>query len=327
MGAVPGRHTRDGEIQLKVVVFGLGSIGRRHARLVTESGEHRILAFRSGSGASGNDLGVRETRDWDDVRLFDPDVAIISNPTSSHVETANRCAGIDCALFIEKPIGSNDTGLDDLLEEVDRRNLVTYVAYNLRHHPVVRYLKEHIPNSGLRHYRSECLSWLPSWRPGTDHVRHYSARKELGGGVILELSHELDLAEYLMGGLSNLRGATGRVSNVTLDAEDYADILFDSSEGAGSIHLNFFSHLNKRTIEVDYPEFSLSGDLVGNSIVKSEKGITVFREEFTVDRDTTYRNQLDYFFQNIENQRMENNLFEAAELFRNILTFQDSSTI
>jgi len=326
VGAVQRYDQSYGDPGLRVVIFGLGSIGGRHARLLLERGGNEMVVFRSGPKSVQNSLGIKEVYDWREVAQFSPEISIISNPTEFHIQTAIKCAEMGSALFIEKPIGSVENGLDQLLEIVDKRKLTSYVAYNLRFHPVVQYLKANTPASGLQHYRSECVSRLPSWRPGIDHLEHYSSRRESGGGVVFELSHELDLAGYLLGDLGDLHGRSGRVGGVTIDAEDFADIQFESAAGVGSIHLNFFSHLNRRSIQMDYDLNSFYGDLIRNKVVKSENGVPIFCKDFSSERDTTYRHQFDYFFDNISNPAMDNNLIEASGLFRKILKFRNANT-
>ena len=90
-------------IRMKVVIFGLGSIGRRQARLLLDNFRHELFAFRSNEGIAPNDLGIKEIYNWEEVEKLNPEVAFITNPTFLHLETALKCAKLGMHLFIEKP--------------------------------------------------------------------------------------------------------------------------------------------------------------------------------------------------------------------------------
>ncbi|MBN4056224.1 Gfo/Idh/MocA family oxidoreductase [Rhodothermus sp. AH-315-K08] len=311
---------------MRILLVGFGAIGRRHAEILLSRPGFEIAALRSGLGNSELNPRIRRLVGWSEVTSFSPEAVFICNPTDQHVGTAARFIDADCAIFIEKPIGAGLAGLDSLLTRVGETGTVTYVAYNLRFHPVVEYLKEAARDLGLCHYRSECTSYLPSWRPGVNHLEHYSAISARGGGVILELSHEVDLADHLMDGLTTLRGRSSRLAGVTHDAEDYSDMEFEAGKGPGSIHINFFSHAPRRRIVMDFTNVTFSGDLLSGRVSRFAKGKSLDVISFDVARNTTYERQLDYFLANLKNPQMQNNLVEAAHLFRKIMAVRESGT-
>jgi predicted dehydrogenase len=153
---------------LRVLLVGLGSIGRRHARLVQRHLRHEIVALRSGTGPEGNDLGIPELHSWREVDEGAFDVALITNPTYLHIDTATHCADLGLPFLLEKPIDCRVAGLEDLLATVRERRLSTYVAYPLRFHPVVRALKARLEECTVLHAGMVCASYLPDWRPGRD---------------------------------------------------------------------------------------------------------------------------------------------------------------
>jgi len=310
---------------MKIVFFGLGSIGKRHARLLLDNFNFKLAAFRSGKGNETNELGLEEIYDWNRVIKFNPCIAFISNPTFLHITTALKCTELNCALFIEKPISMDVDGLNELTEIIKENNIVTYVAYNLRYHPVIEQLKNYCINNKLHYYRSVCTSYLPDWRPGIDHIKHYSSIREEGGGVVLELSHEIDLANYLLGCPLKIKGNTGKSSNVTFNAEDHANIFFESPKGNGHIHLNFFSHQSIRYIDIDFATFSVRGDLINNCISEYKNGNKIFSKNYELKRDDLYLKQLHYFFDNIQNPQMNNNLIEASTLFKEIIQYRETA--
>src|SRR3989344_7928398 len=108
---------------MKIIFFGLGSIGQRHAKILLKGYSHDLYAFRSGVSNEPNPLGIKELSTWEEVSSLRPDVAFITNPTSLHIEIALKCAELDCKLFIEKPVGKDLEGLVKLLEVVKKRSL------------------------------------------------------------------------------------------------------------------------------------------------------------------------------------------------------------
>lgn len=308
---------------LKIIIFGLGSIGRRHALLLSKNyKQHQIYAFRSKTHIGLNQLGLREITSWKEVSRIQPDIAIIANPTALHIKTAVRCARLNCRLFIEKPIGKDLGKLNQLTAIVKEKKLTTYVAYNLRFHPVIKALRKYVNLSKPLHIRVVCSSYLPNWRPGTNYLMSYSANKKLGGGVLLDLSHELDYVNYFVGEIVTFRGKYFRRSSLTVDAEDCADILVETRLCPANIHLNFLSHFSERKIIIDFVGKSIIGDLVNNEILEYKKEVLVKRKKFNGDVSVTYVDQMKYFFKNINNPSMMNSLPEAMSLYRKIVLFK-----
>ncbi len=306
---------------MRVLIFGLGSIGMRYARLLQGIGEHQLYAFRSNS-TSQNPMGIPEVFDWDSVDTIKPEVAFITNPTSLHVKTALACAKRGMALFIEKPIDSTLSNLDDLIGIVRQRNLATYVAYVLRFHPALQAMRTYLRNKKVLHARVQCTSYLPEWREGVDSKLTYSARKDLGGGVILDVSHEFDYIRYLFGEITSIEGHAAKLSHVTQDAEDVMDATVKCGSVFLNMHINVFSRHVERRIQVDTEDGYCEADLVFNRFLcRSIDG----QEEqvYSIGRDDLFRDQLAYFFGNIHNPTMMNNLENAAVLFRTLVHFRE----
>lgn len=308
---------------MKIIFFGLGSIGQRYARILIENYQHDLYAFRSGINDAPNQLGIKELRSWEKVDKLKPDVAFITNPPSLHIETALKCAEISCKLFIEKPIGSNLENLDKLIRFVKEKNLVTYVSYNLRFHPVIKKLKEYMVKQKPLHVRVVCSSYLPNWRPNTDYLNSYSANASMGGGAILDLSHELDYVDYLFGGIKEIMGNFSKVSDITVDAEDYADMLVVGGNIPINIHIDFLSQLKQRYIQIDFNGLTVLGDLIKSEIKEYKGEIMKSSLKLKYQPGQEYNEQINYFFDNIDNPKMMNNLLEAVGMFKKIVSFKN----
>src|SRR5437868_582658 len=138
---------------MKILFFGLGSIGSRHIRILQKKYSHQLFAFRSKKTSIKNELRVKEIYSWEEVEKINPDIAFITNPTALHLDTAALCAELGIKLFIEKPIRSSSKGLNKLQKIVREKNLVTYVAYNLRFHPVLNELKKYFSEHDFLHLK------------------------------------------------------------------------------------------------------------------------------------------------------------------------------
>lgn len=304
-----------------VLIVGLGSIGRRHARILMNDFECDLVAYRSGKGGSGQ-AGIRELHSWRDVARERPDIAFITNPTDLHMQAALRCAGMGMHLFIEKPISCTLRGLGRL-ETLCRRNALTcYTAYCLRFHPVIIKIRTLLRGKKLYHAQVRASSYLPDWRPGEDTRTSYRAYRRQGGGVILELSHEFDYIQYLFGPIGSIRGTYGRRSRLTVDAEDFADALIVLKAGACvNLHLDFFSRVKERSIKVDLEDGCITGDLIRNRVECIFDG----RKRtfaYDLDRDDYMRAQTRYFFRNIGNRHIMNGIAESGGLLRKILEYR-----
>jgi predicted dehydrogenase len=306
----------------RVLVVGLGSIGKRHARLIQQHLPYDLVALRSLRGQERNDLGIPEVYSWEEVDERSFDVALIANPTYLHIDTATRCAERGFHLFLEKPIDCRLAGLDHLLGMVRERELSAYVGYPLRFHPVVRGLKEQLAECKVLHATMISASFLPDWRPNQDYLRVHSRFRDQGGGVFLEMSHALDMAEYLVGPSVQISGTLRRVSDLTADADDCADLVVSHGSATANIHLNLFSRHARRFVEVDTSEGYLRGDLRNASIVGVAGGQTI-SERFQIEADSMYLSQLRYFFDNLGRSDMMNNLAQASSLFRTMIGFRE----
>ncbi|MCK5579887.1 MAG: Gfo/Idh/MocA family oxidoreductase [Candidatus Omnitrophica bacterium] len=308
---------------MKIIFFGLGSIGKRHARILLEKYKHDLYAFRSGTREKGNELNIPEVYSWEEVDAIKPDIAFVTNPTSMHVDVAIACAQMGMHLFIEKPLDSEIEDLGKLLKIVSKKKLATYVAYVLRFHPVVVRLKKYCEKQKPLHMRVACSSYLPKWHPRRDVSKRYSSHKKMGGGVIYDLSHEIDYVEYILGDIMRIKGQFAQRSDITVDVEDYADILVETKKGPANIHINFFSHVNERKVQIDFKDRYIEGDLLKNTVTEYREGQKRKTVEYKGDISTCFEKQIRYFLKNLNNPNMMNSIFEGEGLIRKIYRFKN----
>ncbi len=224
----------------KILIVGLGSIGKRHlriARALYPNADIRVLRHAGPSATPEFADGCLV--DMADALRFAPDAAVIANPAPFHLGTALPLARAGIHLLIEKPLAAESMGVQELLEEEALQRTVVMVGYNLRHLPSLQAFRQ-LLNEGnigpLWSVRAETGQYLPSWRPGADYRDGVSAQRRLGGGVLLELSHEIDYLRWIFGEICWVQATLRRQSSLEIDVEDTAHLLLgfgDSEEGGG----------------------------------------------------------------------------------------------
>jgi glutamate-1-semialdehyde aminotransferase/spore coat polysaccharide biosynthesis protein SpsF (cytidylyltransferase family)/predicted dehydrogenase len=242
----------------RTLVVGCGSIGRRHAKNLRSLGLQHLAFCDTSSDALGR---CREECDgdfFDDsgqaLQEFLPDIVLICTPPVYHVEGALAALRAGAHVFIEKPLSHESSGIQALITEARRSSRRVQVGYNLRFHPGLRILKELIDSGklGRVHWLNvEAGQYLPDWRPWQNYRESYSARQELGGGIILDGSHELDYICWLLGRPTEVICRAEHLSNLEVNVEDSAWLyLTFHNQRRVELHLDFVQRAYTRTCKV-----------------------------------------------------------------------------
>lgn len=274
---------------LRALVVGLGSIGQRHVRnlrallgadvelfALRSRGLTRVVGERAVVDEHANvaeRYRITELRRLEDAIAARPDVAFICNPTRLHVPVAQALADAGCHLFLEKPIADDMTGVDALAETVHSRGLVAMVGCQMRFHPCLQRLHQLLAVGALGRVTAARLAigeYMPGWHPYEDYRSSYAARRDLGGGVILTLIHEIDYAYWLFGQPSQLYAVGGRLSDLEIDVEDTASILMRCRAGDRPlpvhVQMSFLERPPMRRCEVVGDAGKVVVDLVANTL-------------------------------------------------------------
>ncbi len=239
----------------KILVVGLGSIGRRHVRNIKAACEDCLIAVlrqHSKDSNLGDIAGMVSDVFFseEDALCWRPDAVIISNPAPFHIKTAEVFARHNCHLFIEKPLSVSMEGVDELLFECNNRRLIVMIGYVLRFLAPLRLVKEVLDKGRIGRPLSIYVSvgrFLPKWRSGTDYRKNVSARRDLGGGPVFELSHELDYARWLIGEVDRVSAVIDKVSKLEIDVEDIAEITLRFRNNAiGHVHMDMLDRAGNR---------------------------------------------------------------------------------
>jgi predicted dehydrogenase len=230
---------------MKFLIAGLGSIGRRHLRNLVALGERDIILYRSGcSTLSDDDLaGFPVETDLQTALAQRPDGVVISNPTALHLDVAIPAAEAGCHLLLEKPISHTMERIDELKAAVARRGCQVLLGFQFRFHPGLQQVARLIAEEAIGRPLSVRANWgeyLPGWHPWEDYRHGYSARSDLGGGVVLTLCHPLDYLCWLFGDMDALWAFEGKLGDLDLSVEDTAEIGMRFCSGVlGSLHLSY----------------------------------------------------------------------------------------
>jgi predicted dehydrogenase len=243
---------------VKALIVGLGSIGRRHLanlRRLAPAADITVLRHASASDADTIPHGAdRVVHDLSDALAADPGFAIIASAAPFHVPAAAVLAAAGVHMLIEKPLADSLDGVDDLLEACARERVVLMVGYHLRFDQSLLRVRREINDGAIGRVvgiRAEVGQYLPDWRPSSDYREGVSARRDLGGGVVLELSHELDYVRWLCGEIESVQAVTGQLGGLEIDVEDVAEILLRFEDGAiGNVHLDMLQRSSTRSCKV-----------------------------------------------------------------------------
>lgn len=252
---------------MKFLIAGLGSIGRRHFRNLIAQGEKDIVLLRARKATLPDDelAGYPVETDLQEaLQKHQPNAVIVANPTSMHLNIAIPAAEAGCHILLEKPVSHSLERLDVLQSAAEKSGSKILVGFQFRFHPTLNKARELIRSNTLGKVLTVHAHWgeyLPQWHPWEDYRRSYAARADLGGGVILTLTHPLDYLRYLLGDVESLWSFNGHISPLALDVEDVAEIGLKFMNGAlGGLHVNYFQRPPVHRLEIVGTEGTLHWD-------------------------------------------------------------------
>jgi predicted dehydrogenase len=259
----------------RALVIGYGSIGRRHARILAEMGCEISLVSRRPTKDFACFSDIRGA-----VREVGPEYAVVANETSAHAAavTALAEAGFAGKLLIEKPLGG----------DIKPRGFsLCAVAYNLRFHPALSRLAEALADENIVAMQVYCGQYLPDWRPGTDYRQSYSADPVRGGGVLRDLSHELDYMLWLGGACRRIAAIGGRFGALEIASDDCWALLLELERcRCATLQVNYLDRPGRRQVVVNTVDHTYVLDFAQAALTRD--GVA---QKFAVERDDTYRAQ------------------------------------
>jgi len=301
-------------LKKKVLIIGFGSIGKRHATILKKFkmvSDVYILSRR-------NSKTFKNINKLSQIKEINPDYIIICSRTSDHfkhlkyIETnfSNKI------VLIEKPLFNKFHKFSISKNKV-------FVGYNLRQHPVVRFIKNFIINKKIFSVNINCNSYLPNWRQNINYKDSYSSLRRLGGGVLLDLSHEIDYLEWIFKKIKKLDLVKiKKLSNLKINVEDHVLIAGKTSLSNFIVDLNYYSLYPRREVVIDGHNFSIKGDLINNFVEIYLKNKDKKIIKFKNNKNYTYIKQhqlvLDKNYRTLSTFKNANKLMLLLERFRKL---------
>jgi predicted dehydrogenase len=292
-----------------VAIVGFGSAGRRALNVLRDF--HPDARFLIVTREAIDQPNVTGTNALDDVLDFNPDVVVVAGPATLRKRTVEALASARASFFLEKPLAHSLADATTLARIIGNSTR-SQVGYNLRFSSSLSYFRDHVHASTFGHVlsvRAETGQYLPDWRPGSDYRESVSARDDLGGGVLRELSHELDYLRWIFGPIEWVSGWAGRTSNLDIDVDDTALVTlgFEGSGPAspliGTAALDFVRRDRTRSVTAVCEEGTLRWDGIAGRVEVWRAGAVEW-ERLMTDAGTaaTYRAQWEYFLADDDDQ-------------------------
>lgn len=249
-----------------VLVVGYGSIGKKHASAFTKLNCRVAVVSEHSKEWPLNFQSLDEA-----FELFTADYVIIASKTSDHKKHLNKVLGLGFQgkVLVEKPLFQHS-------EIENPKHADIFVGYNLRFHPCITFLRNELKENQAVSVTSYCGQFLPEWRPGTDYRECYSAKKNQGGGVLRDLSHELDIFLLLFGSPIDVYAVTKKMSSLEIDCEDNCSALMMMDTGSVVLfNLNYMDRNKRRFLIINSNENTYEVDLIRSTVLKNKESISL----------------------------------------------------
>jgi predicted dehydrogenase len=310
---------------MKALFIGLGSIGQRHLKnLICIDPEIEIIAFRQRNRPLSEELNyrIKSFTDLNQALSFKPDIAIISCPSKIQIDIAKKIIEANIPFLIEKPISNTLKGLDEVAKTIREKNIISFTAFNMRFHPCFKKTKELINENilgNIIHFYAQVGQFLPDWHPYEDYREGYSAKKSLGGGVSLDLIHELDYVTNLLGSPKKIYWMKSNLSSLEIETEDTSNYMLELSSGImGMIHLDYVQRRGTRTLTIIGDVATMEVDFIYCNIkVFDQNNIILDYSNPEFERNDMYLEMISSFINSIkENKYCDSDFVRGMDVLK-----------
>ena len=316
--------------KFNICIFGYGSMGQRYTKLLDKNYKNLNIFVVSKKRISHNNTknSVYFITSFSKIKNYKFDVIFICTPANKHLEIANRmiASGVK-NIFIEKPLSGNYKESKKFYDLHKRKKINLFVGYLFKFDDVAKKFKFFLENKLIGNIYSVncyCGSYLPSWRKK---ITDTSIKKDSGGGVLLELSHEI---HYLIWFFKSLEIVGSHMNNSKfikkMNVEDSANLIFKKKNFFINLHLNFHQKFNERYIVINGSKCSIRWDLTNRIIIKYENNKKViYKSKHSLEK--TYIDQLNFFMKNLNNfdinQKNFKDSLEVMKMIESIKNFNE----
>ena len=319
---------------MKILIIGFGSIAKRHINNLIHNINCEIIVYSRRKNIRFLDhKKIMVLNSLEKCLLEKPDVALITNETAFHIPMAIKMAKSGLDLFIEKPLSNSTNGIKTLQKIVKQKKLVTQMGCNLRFHKCIIKIRRLINQKKIGKVisiQSENGSYLPDWHPHEDYRKGYASDRQLGGGIILTMIHDIDYLYWIFGNPKSIFSVSGKFSDLDISAEDYCSSIIEFKNNiTAELHLDFFQRPEFRGCKIK----GTKGVIYWNS---DKNEIRLFKNRKKVwevvlalkkfQRNEMYIDEIIHFLKCVKNRKQTiNNLDEGIKTMKIALAMKKSS--
>ena len=319
---------------MKILIIGFGSIAKRHINNLIHNINCEIIVYSRRKNIRFLDhKKIMVLNSLEKCLLEKPDVALITNETAFHIPMAIKMAKSGLDLFIEKPLSNSTNGIKKLQKIVKQKKLVTQMGCNLRFHKCIIKIRRLINQKKIGRVisiQSENGSYLPDWHPHEDYRKGYASDRQLGGGIILTMIHDIDYLYWIFGNPKSIFSVSGKFSDLDISAEDYCSSIIEFKNNiTAELHLDFFQRPEFRGCKIK----GTKGVIYWNS---DKNEIRLFKNRKKVwevvlalkkfQRNEMYIDEIIHFLKCVKNRKQTiNNLDEGIKTMKIALAMKKSS--
>jgi CMP-N,N'-diacetyllegionaminic acid synthase len=268
---------------MKVLIIGYGSIGKRHYEVLTSLKNIKQVDLVT-SQIIENDTTFKKIKDV--KNLNDYDYFVIASETIKHYEQLKYiCSKVENKnILVEKPLYNKKN------KKIKTNNNI-FTAYNLRFHPILQKIKKLIKDETVYYANIMCGQYLPTWRPNQDYTKSYSADINKGGGVLRDLSHELDYTSWLFGGFDNIKYLNTKISDLKINSDDIFTLIGTTkNKTIINLSIDYISKITTRRLIIHTKNKTIEADMINNTIfIKNKKDECKTIKLESIDRNYTYK--------------------------------------
>lgn len=249
---------------MKVLLIGFGSIGKRHYEVLSNVPQIKNIHIVTNQNLEDK-TSFKDMKSISDINNYD--YFIIATPTNKHYEQLKFLENTvkNKLIFCEKP-------LFETKKSFNIKNNKIFIGYVLRFHPLLEKLKEFTQDEKILFATAKCGQYLPTWRPNTDYRKSYSSKEAEGGGVLLDLSHEIDYIQWICGKINVLSSIQTKISDLEIDSDDLTIIIGKTNKNIlVNISIDYISKITHRKLLLETNNYTYELDFIRNTLRKSDR--------------------------------------------------------
>lgn len=298
----------------KYLVVGAGNISKKHIDNIKRLKRNSLVFNLSSSGRNIDPQSNNADyllRNFQEAHEHKFSAVIIASPASFHIEHALFFSSLNIPLLIEKPLSDNLKKYEEASNTLLDLNEKIKIAYNLRYLNSMIFFKNFLRENLLGKIysvQSEVGQNLINWRPKKNYKHTVSSNKKLGGGALLELSHELDYLTWIFGDIQSVFCKLSNTNHFDIDVEDNVESILQTKSGLCiNLHMDFLQNKTIRKCKVIGEKGTLDFDLLENKIIHYQENekIEIIYNENVFDQNQPYIDMLQDFL-NPDTEKLNN---------------------